>query len=63
MLHLGDELTPEVEGEVVCSAAERRQKMIFPCLDGFFGYVSAMIIGWYQLVGHGGGGDGFSVGS
>ena len=35
--------------------------MIFPCLNGLFGYVPSMIVGWYQLVSHGGGGDCFSV--
>ena len=53
-----DDLAPEVERESVSGAAEHADEVIFPGLDRFLGYVSSVVIGRDQLVGHAGLNDG-----
>ena len=51
-----------MEREIVSSATECRYKMILPGLDCFFCYVASMIVRWYELICHVGGGDSGFVG-
>jgi len=51
---LRDGLTPEVERESIGGAAKDTDEVVLPCLEGFLGYVSAVVVGGNQLVGHAG---------
>jgi hypothetical protein len=59
--YLWQQLAPEVEGKFVVCAADDRSEMILPGLNRFFGNVPSMVVGWNQLVGHAGVGDGHFV--
>ena len=50
-----------MEGKFVVCAADDRSEMILPGLNRFFGNVPSMVVGWNQLVGHAGVGDGHFV--
>ncbi len=50
--HLGYGLAPQMERKGVRCSTEDTEKVIFPSLDGLFGQVATMVVGWDKLVVH-----------
>ena len=46
------DLAPQIEVGCGSGAAEDGDEMVLPKLDGFFGYVAAVIVWWYDMVSH-----------
>jgi len=52
LLHLREELAPEMHGESRGAAAEDANDMIFEHLNGFLGHVASVVSRGKKLVGH-----------